>query len=87
MISASDIHRLVLGHFTRPATEALAGHQIALTTVSTTFMMPLGISSAAAVRVGILGHAHRLSMISRPLPSLSRAFLRQYPNDRPPLPT
>lgn len=31
---------------------ALAGHQIALTTVSTTFMMPLGISSAAAVRVG-----------------------------------
>jgi len=32
--------------------EALAGHQIALTTISTTFMMPLGISSAAAVRVG-----------------------------------
>jgi MATE family multidrug resistance protein len=32
--------------------EALAGHQIALITVSTTFMMPLGISSAAAVRVG-----------------------------------
>jgi MATE family multidrug resistance protein len=31
---------------------ALAGHQIALTVVSTTFMMPLGISSAAAVRVG-----------------------------------
>jgi MATE family multidrug resistance protein len=31
---------------------ALAGHQIALTTVSTTFMVPLGISSAAAVRVG-----------------------------------
>jgi MATE family multidrug resistance protein len=30
----------------------LAGHQIALTIVSTTFMMPLGISSAAAVRVG-----------------------------------
>jgi MATE family multidrug resistance protein len=31
---------------------ALAGHQIALQTVSVTFMMPLGISSAAAVRVG-----------------------------------
>jgi MATE family multidrug resistance protein len=30
----------------------LAGHQIALVTVSTTYMMPLGISSAAAVRVG-----------------------------------
>jgi MATE family multidrug resistance protein len=31
---------------------ALAGQQIALTIVGTTFMMPLGISSAAAVRVG-----------------------------------
>jgi MATE family multidrug resistance protein len=31
---------------------ALAGHQIALATVSTTFMIPLGISSAASVRVG-----------------------------------
>ncbi len=30
----------------------LAGHQIALLTVSMTYMMPLGISSAAAVRVG-----------------------------------
>ena len=38
----------------------LAGHQIALTTVSTTFMMPLGISSAAAVRVGFaLGRGDR----------------------------
>lgn len=39
---------------------ALAGHQIALTTVSTTFMMPLGVSSAAAVRVGYaLGRGDR----------------------------
>ena len=30
----------------------LAAHQIALNTVSTTFMVPLGISAAAAVRVG-----------------------------------
>jgi MATE family multidrug resistance protein len=30
----------------------LAGHQIALNTVSITYMVPLGISSAAAVRVG-----------------------------------
>jgi len=30
----------------------LAGHQIALNTVSFTYMIPLGISSAAAVRVG-----------------------------------
>jgi MATE family multidrug resistance protein len=40
---------------------ALAGHQIAMTTVSTTFMMPLGISSAAAVRVGFaLGRGDKL---------------------------
>jgi multidrug resistance protein, MATE family len=39
---------------------ALAGHQIALTMVSTTFMMPLGVSSAAAVRVGFaLGRGDR----------------------------
>jgi MATE family multidrug resistance protein len=31
---------------------SLAANQIALNTVSTTFMMPLGVSSAAAVRVG-----------------------------------
>jgi len=31
---------------------ALAGHQIALQTASLTFMVPLGIASAAAVRVG-----------------------------------
>jgi len=31
---------------------ALAGHQIALNTVSFTYMVPLGVSSAAAVRVG-----------------------------------
>jgi MATE family multidrug resistance protein len=36
----------------RFATDILAGHQIALMTVTTTFMMPLGVSSAAAVRVG-----------------------------------
>jgi MATE family multidrug resistance protein len=36
----------------RFASEVLAGHQIALMTVTTTFMMPLGVSSAAAVRVG-----------------------------------
>ena len=29
--------------------DILAGHQIALTVASTTFMIPLGISSAAAV--------------------------------------
>jgi MATE family multidrug resistance protein len=40
---------LVIGRF--PAA-ILAGHQITLTTVSTTYMMPLGISSAASVRVG-----------------------------------
>jgi len=33
-------------------TVALASHQVALNTVSLTYMVPLGISSAAAVRVG-----------------------------------
>jgi MATE family multidrug resistance protein len=32
--------------------QVLAGHQVTMTIVSTTFMVPLGISSAAAVRVG-----------------------------------
>jgi MATE family multidrug resistance protein len=36
----------------RLAATSLAGHQIAVTVVSTTFMLPLGVSSAAAVRVG-----------------------------------
>ncbi len=36
----------------RVSAPQLAGHQITLTTVSMTYMMPLGISSAAAVRVG-----------------------------------
>src|SRR5207244_4914424 len=31
---------------------ALAGHQVAINTASMTFMLPLGVSSAAAVRVG-----------------------------------
>jgi MATE family multidrug resistance protein len=41
----------------------LAGHQIALQTVSMTYMMPLGISSAAAVRVGhAIGRGDREGM-------------------------
>ena len=36
----------------RLAPTALAAHQIALTAASVTFMVPLGLSSAAAVRVG-----------------------------------
>jgi MATE family multidrug resistance protein len=36
----------------RLSADVLAAHQIVLMTVSTTYMMPLGISSAAAVRVG-----------------------------------
>lgn len=40
---------------------SLAAHQIALSTVYTTYMLPLGISSAAAVRVGrALGRGDRL---------------------------
>ncbi len=41
----------------------LAGHQIALQTISMTYMMPLGISSAAAVRVGhAIGRGDREGM-------------------------
>lgn len=41
----------------------LAGHQITLTTVSMTYMMPLGFSSAAAVRVGqAIGRGDREGM-------------------------
>jgi MATE family multidrug resistance protein len=36
----------------RLSADQLAGHQIAIAVVSTTWMMPFGISSAAAVRVG-----------------------------------
>jgi len=36
----------------RLAPQALAAHQVALVVVSTTFMVPLGIASAGAVRVG-----------------------------------
>src|SRR6185295_9515683 len=32
--------------------QALAGHQVALTCAATAFMVPLGIGAAAAVRVG-----------------------------------
>ncbi len=43
----------------RLTTDALAAHQIALSAASFTFMIPLGISSAAAVRVGhALGRRH-----------------------------
>jgi MATE family multidrug resistance protein len=40
---------VLIGKF---SADILAGHQIALTVASTTYMMPLGISTAAAVRVG-----------------------------------
>lgn len=40
---------LLMGHY---GTAALAGHMIAVQSASTTFMVPLGISIAASVRVG-----------------------------------
>jgi MATE family multidrug resistance protein len=44
---------------------ALAGHQIALNVASITFMIPLGISSAAAVRVGHAIGAHEAGGAAR----------------------
>lgn len=46
------VFALVTALIGRLGAVSLAGHQIALNTVSLTYMVPLGISSAAAVRVG-----------------------------------
>jgi MATE family multidrug resistance protein len=46
------VFALVAALIARLGSIALASHQIALNTVAFTFMVPLGISSAAAVRVG-----------------------------------
>lgn len=46
------VFALVTALIGRLGAVALAGHQIALNTVAFTYMVPLGISSAAAVRVG-----------------------------------
>ena len=46
------VFALVTALIGRLGATALASHQIALNTVSFTYMVPLGISSAAAVRVG-----------------------------------
>ncbi|HYX00078.1 MAG TPA: MATE family efflux transporter, partial [Candidatus Elarobacter sp.] len=46
------VFALVTALIGRLGAVSLAGHQIALNTVSFTYMVPLGISSAAAVRVG-----------------------------------
>jgi MATE family multidrug resistance protein len=46
------VFALVTALIGRLGAVALASHQIALNTVSLTYMVPLGVSSAAAVRVG-----------------------------------
>jgi MATE family multidrug resistance protein len=46
------VFALVTAFIGRLGAVALASHQIALNTVSLTYMVPLGVSSAAAVRVG-----------------------------------
>lgn len=53
------VFALVTAFIGRLGATALASHQIALNTVSLTYMVPLGISSAAAVRVGqAIGRKH-----------------------------
>ncbi len=44
-----ELVTILIAHF---GAEQLAGHQIAIIIISTSWMMPFGISSAAAVRVG-----------------------------------
>jgi MATE family multidrug resistance protein len=46
------VFELVTILIARLSADQLAGHQIAISVISTTWMMPFGISSAAAVRVG-----------------------------------
>src|SRR5262249_41014914 len=48
----SGVFGLVTALIARLGAIPLASHQIALNTVALTYMVPLGISSAAAVRVG-----------------------------------
>lgn len=48
-VSAFSIAGLLIGHF---GAEALASHQIALTTSGMSFMIPLGLSMALTVRIG-----------------------------------
>jgi MATE family multidrug resistance protein len=48
----SGVFALVTALIARLGAVPLAGHQIALNTVAFTYMVPLGIASAAAVRVG-----------------------------------
>jgi MATE family multidrug resistance protein len=47
-----SVFALVASLISRLGAVSLASHQIALNTVSFTYMVPLGISSAAAIRVG-----------------------------------
>jgi MATE family multidrug resistance protein len=57
---------------------ALASHQVALNTVSLTYMVPLGISSAAAVRVGQAlgrGDAHAASRAGWTAMALGTSFM------------
>jgi MATE family multidrug resistance protein len=48
----SGVFALVTALIARLGAVPLAGHQIALNTVALTYMVPLGVASAAAVRVG-----------------------------------
>jgi MATE family multidrug resistance protein len=52
MVLEIGVFALVAMLIARLGAVALAGHQVAINTVSMTFMLPLGVSSAAAVRVG-----------------------------------
>ena len=52
MLLEIGVFALVAMLIARLGAVALAGHQVAINTASMTFMLPLGVSSAAAVRVG-----------------------------------
>lgn len=53
---------LIMGHF---GTASVAAHQIALNVAALFFMVPLGIATAATVRVGLAAGAHDLPRVRR----------------------
>tara|TARA_R110000824_G_scaffold118960_14_gene272137 strand:+ start:265018 stop:266523 length:1506 start_codon:yes stop_codon:yes gene_type:complete len=53
---------MIMGYF---GTDSVAAHQIALNVVALVFMVPLGIATAATVRIGLAAGAHDMPRVRR----------------------
>ncbi len=62
-VSAFSLAGLIMGRF---GSEAMAAHQIAITLAATAFMIPLGLSMALTVRIGVARGAGELGRL-RPI--------------------